>query len=158
MKTRGLQGQGMKKNIVYVVFALIAWDALTTYYGTLSIFVGSGEMSVWQKLATADVVKHAVALVFTVALLSFVLCHHIIFKQKNDFTKGIVFTAFAYDFATSFYGTAKAVGVRDGVFSNPSTASGQDVAMVLIVLLLSVMCTSASILLVQILDDGKSAE
>lgn len=120
---------------------LVIWDVLTTYYGTLSLFTGTG-YDVSDRLRSAEQFQHIVSIIFSVALIVFILSYRIIFDSQNMITRGILVVGFLYDFATSFYGNGEAVGMN---YSDPK--------QIAIILLLAIMTTSAPILINQVIED-----
>jgi len=116
------------KVVISVLVVLIAWDIVTTYYGTVSIFSGSSS-DVGSKLASVPAVVHIVAGIFSVGLITFILSYKHILRANNNITKGTLFVAFIYDFGTSIYGKWA------------------------IILLLAIMATSAPLLIHQVLEE-----
>jgi hypothetical protein len=129
------------KTIFSILIGLIIWDVFTTYYGTISIFTGTG-VNIFQKLGNAPIAVQAVSLVFSVGLITFILCYKYILSANNFITKATLFIAFVYDFGTSIYGTASALGVIGSHTSTP--------AMWAIILLTAIMSTGAPLLLHQV--------
>lgn len=128
--------------VIGVLACLIAWDVLTTYYGTLSIFTSRVSGGVWSRLGNADGVVHAVSIIFAIALITFVLSYRHIFQANNLITKGILIVAFLYDLATSIYGTASALQV----------SMSPTIPQVGIIVLLSLMATAAPLLINHVLE------
>lgn len=131
------------KFVVGVLVCLIAWDVLTTYYGTLSIFTPRTNGEVFRRLAAADGVVHLVSIIFAVGLITFVLSYRHIFQANNWITKGILVVAFLYDFATSIYGTASALPIS----ATPT------IPQIGIIVLLSLMATAAPLLINHLLTE-----
>lgn len=134
------------KAVVGVLIVLIAWDVITTYYGTLSVFAGSSA-DVGSKLTSTPGTVHIVAIIFAIALITFILSYKHILRANNTITKGTLIVAFVYDFATSIYGTASALGVVGG------GAIESTLPQWAIILLLAIMATSAPLLIHQVLED-----
>ena len=115
---------------------------ITTYYGTLSIFVGNYPHGVFDRIFGTDMMVHVVSIIFAISLIAFILSYRSILKSSNKITIPILVIAFIYDFSTSFYGTAEAIGMD---YDNVSQWA--------IVLLLAVMTTSSPLLINQIVSD-----
>lgn len=130
----------MRKIVVGVILVLLAWDFFTTYFGTVSIFnAGDG---VADTLAKNDIFVHLGALIFALGLDVFIVSYKIILRADNNITKGTLFVAFIYDFATSAYGTAQAMG-----------GGADSVAQLAIVILFALMTTGAPLLITQVMED-----
>lgn len=134
------------KVVIGVLILLIGWDVVTTYYGTLSIFVGTSA-NVSSKLSGTSLTVHVVAIIFAIALITFILSYKHILRANNAITKGTLFVAFIYDFGTSIFGTASALGVIG------SRTNGSTPAQWAIIFLLAIMATSAPLLIHQVLED-----
>ena len=130
----------MRNVILSILIGLVLWDIATTYYGTLSIFSDRGD-GIIERIQASPGFVHIVSIVFAVALISFVLAYRIILNARNKITVGVLGVAFMYDFATSFYGTAEAAQLKQG-----------NIPQLLIVLLLSIMCTAAPLLISHIFE------
>ena len=133
----------MRNALIAILIMLIAWDVATTYYGTLSIF-STGGAGVLDRVFQTDFFIHLVSLVFAIGLIVFILAYRIILNSQNKITMGILGVAFLYDFGTSFYGTSQAVGMKE-----------PNIPQLAIVFLLSIMCTSAPLLIGQIYEDSE---
>jgi hypothetical protein len=133
------------KMIVGVLIVLIGWDVITTYFGTVAIFAGQGD-GVLKTMANAGGTIHVVAIVFAVSIITFILCYKHILRGNIWFVKGILFVIFIYDFCTSIYGTASALGVSGFGYSGtlPQWA---------IIFILAVMATGAPLVIHQVLED-----
>lgn len=131
----------MRNVIVGILVGLIAWDVVTTYYGTLSIFYSGHEEGVIARIIDSEGFAHIVSLIFAIALIAFILSHRIIFDAENKITIGILLVAFVYDFATSFYGTGEAVNM-----------AYDNIPQMFIIILLAVMTTASPLLITHVVD------
>ena len=133
----------MTKTVIGVLCTLIAWDVVTTYYGTLSIFAPRYcAEGVINRLTSTDGIVHIVAAIFAISLIVFILSYRHIFKANNLITKSILIVGFVYDFGTSVYGTSTALSV-----SNSPT-----IPQIGIILLLSLMATASPLLINHVLE------
>lgn len=142
------EGLDMRNVLISVLIVLIGWDVLTTYYGTLTIFIqGSGvnpQKEVIARVLQGDTFIHLVSLIFAIGLIVFILAYRIILNSQNKITMGILGIGFLYDFGTSFYGTLQAAKQFDPTFP-----------VVAIVTLVAAICTSAPLLIGQIIEDSE---
>lgn len=129
------------QTILGVLIAFICWDIITTYYGTISIFRGTGRF--FEVLADTPFEIQIVAIMFSIGLITFILSYKHILRANNLITKGLLFVAFVYDFATSIFGT----------YSLVSTVSITSVpAQGAIIFLLAGMSTASPLLIHQIME------
>lgn len=131
----------MTKVVVGILIGLIAWDVVTTYYGTLAVFSDTSG-PVLDRIAHTKPMVHIVSAIFAIAVMVFVLSYRHIFRSHNLITKGVLVGGFIYDFATSIYGTAVALEVN----RNPTPPQ------IAIILLLAIMATASPLLINQVLE------
>lgn len=133
------------KFVIGIMILLIGWDTVTTYFGTVSIFTNEGD-GFFSRLLNAELMVHIMAFIFSISIVTFILCYKHILRGDIVYIKGVLLVVFLYDFATSIYGTATAVGVF-GYRGNGTFAEWA------IILMLSVMATGAPLVIHQILED-----
>lgn len=138
----------LKESIAFICLLFIFWDVATTYMGTVALFTPSGG-DMFFRIKNAPIFVHVVAGLFAVGLIVFILAYKQIMRA-GGITKPILYVCFVYDFATSFYGTKEALLVQynaSGGFVQLGTAQ------LAVILLISIMATSAPILMSQIIND-----
>jgi len=134
----------MERILISILIGAVGWDVLTTYYGTIAIFVDSGfSRTPLQVIQSANIFQHAIGVVFAVFLATFILAYRAILDGGNPVTKPLLFIGFIYDFATSFFGTLKASGSDNG-------------GAIAIVILLSLLASASPILITNIIDKQKA--
>lgn len=129
------------KIIIGILIVFIGWDFLTTFYGTVSIFRGTGGLG--HVFFNTPIEVFIPSIIFAVGLITFILSYRHILRANNIITKGLLFVAFVYDLGTSIYGN----------FSLISSGSTQtSIASWAIILLLAGMCTASPLLINQVVE------
>lgn len=135
------ENMNVTKIIIGILIVFIGWDFLTTFYGTVSVFRGTGDLS--HVFFSTPLEVYIPSIIFSVGLITFILSYRHILRADNVITKGLLFVAFVYDLGTSIYGNFSLIS---------SGATGTGLAQWAIILLLAGMCTASPLLINQVLE------
>jgi len=138
----------LKNAVAFMCLVFIIWDVATTYMGTVALFTNS-RADMFTRITQAPFFVHVVSALFAMGLIVFILSYKPIMRGQG-ITKPILYVAFIYDFATSFYGTSEALRVQ---YANSGAGFQLENAQLAVILLISIMATSAPILMSQTIND-----
>lgn len=106
----------LRKVLLGLALVFMTWDLLTTFYGTLLIFLpydgeAIGVLSTISYAFSTNIFVVVFAIILALMFDMLLIMHSQIMSTKNPYLMGFLAVGFVYDFATTVFGTAEVINM-----------------------------------------------